>query len=312
MTRQIYRWDLDKTYLETDIDSVRGLLRSAVEPASAKRAVPGAPPLLKALGAERDGSTPRIVFLSGSPTQMRRRLEEKLRLDGVRFDEFILKNNLRNLRKGRFRAIRGQFGYKLPRLLEGRIGHAPEVKESLFGDDAEVDALVYSIYADAISGRLSALELSRILEAEGAYPDHVVEALAALRQIQKTEAVDRIFIHLARGRSPEIFAPLGSRVIPVRTWFQAALVLFGSGEVGEAGLRGVLEHSAFSELSARQQIEDILKRGAVPPEAVEKLLILQEPSPWGRLLSGVSPGRYREPGPHDRLDYLELLRRFSR
>jgi phosphoribosylamine--glycine ligase len=45
------------------------------------------------------------------------------------------------------------------------------VRETLFGDDAEVDALVYSIYADAIAGRLHSEELARVLEAAGGYPE---------------------------------------------------------------------------------------------------------------------------------------------
>ena len=79
----VYRWDLDKTYLETDFDSLRGLVRSATEPASAKRAVPGAAALLRAISGQ-PGS--RVFILSGSPVQMRRTLEEKLALDGVTFE----------------------------------------------------------------------------------------------------------------------------------------------------------------------------------------------------------------------------------
>ena len=43
----IFRWDLDKTYLQTDFDSVRALLRTAFEGAEAKRTVPGAATLLR-------------------------------------------------------------------------------------------------------------------------------------------------------------------------------------------------------------------------------------------------------------------------
>ena len=78
---RVYRWDLDKTYLETDFHSISGLVRSATEPAHAKRATPGAAPLLRALAADPRA---RISIVSGSPEQLRPRLEEKLRLDGVR------------------------------------------------------------------------------------------------------------------------------------------------------------------------------------------------------------------------------------
>ena len=34
---RVYRWDLDKTYLLTDFDSLRGIVRTAMEPAWAGR-----------------------------------------------------------------------------------------------------------------------------------------------------------------------------------------------------------------------------------------------------------------------------------
>src|ERR1700747_3239319 len=86
--RHVYRWDLDKTYLKTEFDTLKQLLRSAFEGAKAKRAVPGAAALWR---ERRAGGSARVCFISGSPRQMRRVLTEKLRLDGVEFDEFILK-----------------------------------------------------------------------------------------------------------------------------------------------------------------------------------------------------------------------------
>src|SRR4051812_20714462 len=82
----VYRWDLDKTYLKTEFDTMKQLLRSAFESAEEKQAVPGAAALLREL---RAGGAARICFISGSPKQMRRVLTKKLRLDGVEFDEFI-------------------------------------------------------------------------------------------------------------------------------------------------------------------------------------------------------------------------------
>ncbi len=77
----IARWDLDKTYLRTDFDTVRDLVRTAVERPDQKRTVPGAATLMRELG--RAGA--EIHILSGSPEQLRSRLEQKLRLDGARW-----------------------------------------------------------------------------------------------------------------------------------------------------------------------------------------------------------------------------------
>ena len=84
----IYRWDLDKTYLRTEFDTLRDLVSRAFEKAADKRTVPGASSLLREL---RDTGPAGIFILSGSPEQMRRVLEAKLRLDGIRWDGFTLK-----------------------------------------------------------------------------------------------------------------------------------------------------------------------------------------------------------------------------
>jgi len=269
----VYRWDLDKTYLETDFDSLRGLVRSATEPASQKRAVPGASSLIRALG-QRPGA--RIFILSGSPTQMRAVLEEKLRLDGVQFETLILKDNLGNLRKGRIRAIRGQLGYKLPTLLAARVGVGPGVSETLFGDDAEADALVYSIYADALAGRVTPADVSRILELSGAYPDNIDAALDALSRIAQGSAVDRIFIRLARSAPPDQFAPLGSRLVPVHSWWQAALVLAWLGHIPAAAADEVLAEAGagMDDLAwvASGLAQDLARRGHLPREVIPELI----------------------------------------
>lgn len=265
-----YRWDLDKTYLETDFESLRGLVRSAMESAGEKRAVPGATPLLRALGA-REGA--RIFILSGSPTQLREVLEEKLRLDGIRYEGLVLKDSLGHLRRMRVRAIREQLGYKLPVLLQGRRGLGPGLPETLFGDDAEVDALVYSLFADAVAGRLTPMALARIMEAAGAYPEGIEAAQTALLQVEPAESVERIFIRLEKRRPPATFAPLGTRVVPVYSWWQAALVLYGAGHIGDAALVSVLDDVATGrgrgawEMAALAQ--DIARRGHVRADVLD-------------------------------------------
>jgi len=149
----ISRWDLDKTYLRTEFDTVRDLVRTALERADEKRTNPGAATLLREM--KRAGVN--VHILSGSPEQMRRRLEDKLRLDGIAWDTFTLKPNLKNVLRLRFRAVKDQLGYKLPALLRTRTDEGAAVqdaRETLFGDDAEADAFVYSLYADIMEGRV--------------------------------------------------------------------------------------------------------------------------------------------------------------
>ena len=79
LPKHTFRWDLDKTYMRTEFDSLKDLAKSEIETAADKQAYPGATALLRAL--RTDGN--RICIVSGSPTQMRQVLAAKLALDGV-------------------------------------------------------------------------------------------------------------------------------------------------------------------------------------------------------------------------------------
>lgn len=224
--QMVARWDLDKTYLRTEFDTVRDLVRTAIERPDRKRSVPGAAALLRELSA----CGARIHILSGSPRQMRSRLEEKLAIDRVRWDELTLKPNLSNLARLRFRAMRDQLGYKLPSLLEARVrdqyrASESETRELLVGDDAEADAFVYSLYADLCSGKLPRTRLLGILERGQLYTDQRDACLAAFDRLARAPVVERILIHLDRQTSPSAFRDYGPRVVPFYNYFQAALVL---------------------------------------------------------------------------------------
>ena len=231
--RHIYRWDLDKTYLQTDFRKLSRMVKIAFEGPEAKKNVPGSAALLRALAAPQEGRQDSYVaIISGSPTQMRRVLEQKLHLDGVRWDEFQLKPQWENLKRRRFRAITEQVGYKLPLLLESRLRMEPGVGETLFGDDAEGDAYIYSLYADVVAGRIGGSDLRAVLEAAGAYPEAIERCMASVRQLEPSDDVQRIFINLDEHTPPDFFSAFGPRVVPVFNYFQAALVLFVDGHIG--------------------------------------------------------------------------------
>lgn len=260
--RHVYRWDLDKTYLKTDFDTLKDLLRSALEGAEAKQSIPGASALLREL---RAGGGARICFISGSPRQMRRVLTKKLKLDGVEFDEFILKPNLRNMLTGRFRAMREQVGYKLPALLAGRAGLPPETKETCFGDDAEADGFIYSLYGDIIAGRVKRRLLEEILERAGTYEDDAQRAVTLAETLPSGEAVQRIFIHLDRRSPTSRFDRYGARLVPIFNYFQAAMVMFEDGQLSApAVVRVALEmvdRYGYTIDALRNSLQDLLRRG---------------------------------------------------
>lgn len=274
----IARWDLDKTYLRTDFDTLRDLVRTAIERPDQKRTVPGAACLLRELG--RSGV--EIHILSGSPEQLRSRIEQKLQLDGARWASLTLKPNLQNLLRLRFRALRGQLDYKLTSLLEQRCAvrsqRGPDgvlVREALLGDDAEADAYVYSLYADVCRGLIDEPLLKEILRRGRAYDDVITRALRLLPWVEKGDVVERILIHLERQSSPSDFRIFGDRVVPFYNYLQAAFVLHEDGRISGRSVLAVAQdlvaaHNFESGALSRSYL-DLSRRGHVSGRGIPEL-----------------------------------------
>jgi hypothetical protein len=270
----ISRWDLDKTYLRTEFDTMRDLVRTAFERPDEKRTNPGAATLLREL-SHADVS---IHILSGSPEQMRSRLEEKLKLDGISWDGFTLKPNLKNMLRLRFRALRDQLGYKLPVLLESRTSQGDVltgVRETLFGDDAEADAFVYSLYADIMLGRAGEELVHSICERGRVYEDVIEETVRCVRLVKPEPVVERILIHLEQQTAPRDFAVFGARVVPFYNYLQAAFVLFEDGRLPGAsllrvGAEMVALHRFDGDALARSYA-DLARRGHVAGTKVDEI-----------------------------------------
>jgi len=274
----VARWDLDKTYLRTDFDTVRDLVRTAIERPDQKRTVPGAAALMR----ELCDAGIAIHILSGSPEQLRSRVIEKLRLDGVQYASLTLKPNLQNLLRLRFRAVRGQLGYKLTALLRRRcemdrqrdLDHAL-IREVLLGDDAEADAFVYSLYGDVCRGAVDDAELMAIMRAGRCYDDEIADAVRYASYIEPGEIVERVLIHLERQSLPGDFDRYGERVVPFYNYLQAAYVLFEDGRLAaDAVLRVAqdmtLRHHFDGGSLARSYLE-LARRGHVGPDGIAAL-----------------------------------------
>ena len=270
----IFRWDLDKTYLDTDFDSIGALIRTAFQRPADKENVPGSAELLRELRAHSAGRA-RIYFISGSPKQMRDVLVEKLRLDGVHFDGFVLKDNLRNLVKMRFHALREQVGYKLPALLQARLDVPSESGETLFGDDAERDAFVYSLFADLLARRVDRAVLGRVLDVAGVYPDFREIIFDCLNKLPESDPVERVIIHLERRSPPMRFDAYGPRVVPVYNYFQAALVLFQDHRLGADAVARIAttlkDRYRFTVEMLLRSFQDTLRRGILDYSAAARL-----------------------------------------
>jgi hypothetical protein len=329
----IARWDLDKTYLRTDFETLRDLLRTAIERPDQKRTVPGAAALMR----ELSDAGAVIHILSGSPEQLRGRIVEKLRLDGVRFASLTLKPNLQNMLRLRFRAIRGQLGYKLPTLLRRRcempVQRAPSgalVAEALFGDDAEADAFVYSLYGDVCAGRVDPDELADVMRVGGCYDDDIADSLRYASYLVPGEAVERILIHLERQSVPADFDRFGARVVPFYNYLQAAFVLHEDNRISARSLLRVAQDLAvrhhFDGGSLARSYLDLARRGHADGACIAHLSTAYRSwirdgrvagaSELGEMIEelephvGELPPRSRRPAP--KLDYRELVRGHNR
>jgi hypothetical protein len=271
------RWDLDKTYLRSEFDSFRQLLRTAFERPEDKDEVPGVAELIKVLkaAAERHQRRTLVYFISASPPQIGKAIRAKLALDGVPYDGIVFKNQLQHLRPGKLHNLREHVGFKLVELLRGRIGLPPETRELLFGDDWESDSLTYSLYADVLGGRVRPAELVPLLRRIRVDPLLVDEALSLLARVTTRDAVERIFINLERHTPPATFRLFGPRVVPTFNYFQTAAVLAADGHLDVEDVARVGEvlrdRAGYTGRRLENSLDDLARRGHVSDAAMEPL-----------------------------------------
>ncbi len=266
-TPHVFRWDLDKTYLATEFDSLGDLVNAFVQSAEQKQNIPGTAALMRELRYGPSGVRNRIHVVSGSPRQMRRVLERKLSLDGADVDSLTLKPNLRNALRLRFRALRDQLGYKLPALLESRLQLADDALETCFGDDAEMDGLVYRLYADICAHRVRGVALDRVISEARLYPDQADRIRAAAASLPPHDPVQRVLIHLETGSPTLRFEALGPRVVPTFNTFQGALVLHVDGHLDAPAVGRVaaemLNDYGYTARRLSHSLDDLIRRGVL-------------------------------------------------
>jgi hypothetical protein len=263
----VCRWDLDKTYLKSEFDTFRELVRIPFEKAEDKVAAPGVAALIRALRdtATRREEPIRIYFISASPPQIGRAIRQKLALDGVEYDGIVFKDQLHRIIRGKFRHLREQVGYKLTELLKARSNDLPETREYLFGDDWESDPLIYSLYADVLAGRVEPPDLRAILEQIRVDRPLVEQAVRLAETVEHVDAVVRIYINLEKRTPPGTFHSYGSRLVPTFNYFQTAACLYQDRALDEGGVatvvRSLSEDWAYSAERLLNSLADVERRG---------------------------------------------------
>jgi hypothetical protein len=263
----VCRWDLDKTYLKSEFETFRELVRIPFEKAEDKVAAPGVAALIRALRdtATRREESIRVYFISASPPQIGRAIRQKLALDGVEYDGIVFKDQLHRIMRGKFRHLREQVGYKLTELLKARRNDLPETREYLFGDDWESDPLIYSLYADVLAGRVAPPDLRTILERIRVDRPLVEQAVHLAETVEHVDAVRRIFINLEKRTPTGTFHSYGQRLVPAFNYFQTAACLYQDGALDEGGVatvvRSLFEDWSYSAERLVNSLADVERRG---------------------------------------------------
>lgn len=263
----IYIWDIDNTYLVTEWNGLRDLIRIRFEAAEDKRPVPGAVELLAGLrrGADPDARPP-VFFVSASPETMRGVLERRMLIDGVMQDGITF----RDLR--RLRYLRDIFGYKTAALLLYRLENPPGARETLFGDDREHDPEVYALYARICAGAVRGEALREHLAARnvGRSATKYIETLAS--ELPERDPVEWIFIRrVAKEPAPPRIED--ERIVFVDDFSQAAAVLRAQGRLEKEDLLRVLAAVRAAGLGAApaRALELPAVRARVAPEALDRV-----------------------------------------
>lgn len=270
MNTRVFRWDLDKTYLVSDFESLRALLRFPFERAEDKVAIPGVVALIRGLrrSAQAANSRPFVYFVTASPPQIGTAIKEKLDLDGVGYDGIAFKDQMHHLVRGRFDALREQIGYKLTQLLLGAAKMEAGAGEYLFGDDWESDPFVYSLYADIIAGRVDTETTLTILE-HAQVSGHYIRQIAELMRVGRPQILIKAIFVLRQRRTPDAeLAVFRSRLTWFDNYIECALTLYHYGLLDLEAVLEVARTVGLTPTSIAGSFEAVVARGRVPRSAL--------------------------------------------
>ena len=150
--RRIYRWDLDKTYLQTEFDTLPRAGAHRVQKAHEKEAVPGAAALIRELRGAR--ATRGCASSPAAPrrcARCSRRSSSSTASSGTSSSSRTTCATCCGAASG---PCAGRWATSCRSCSRAAPARRVEAEEVLFGDDAEADAFIYSLYADLVAGRV--------------------------------------------------------------------------------------------------------------------------------------------------------------
>lgn len=237
-----YRMDLDKTYLVTPYEERRALLKIALEKPEEKQTLPGMRSLVRSLKDHPPSSTTTVTLtiISASPRWMERVLRRKLKLDGIPYDELILKDHWRLLKNGRFRELLSPVLFKLTALLALATRVKPGEREVLIGDDWDMDPFIYTFYAALRTRSLPSWVWEKTFN-ELEVPLTLLDELERLQQeLPPTPTPPAILIRRERRRGEEFYSSFGTNLKTYDDTLALALLLFDLGTLEAEGVKKVI------------------------------------------------------------------------
>lgn len=276
---EVFVWDLDKTYLDTAIESLSQLIKTAIERAFNKKNVPGTNTMLQVLARhwqERKGQSRfPLYFISASPPQMEARIAEKFTIDDIRPFGCFYKDNLKNLTPKRLWRLNKQVGYKIQALLQLRKKLKDDVKQVCWGDDSESDAVIYNLYSDICARRLGTQDLRSVLKNFSVSAEQIDEILLLQSQIPENDPVEKIYINLAVDTDPDYYLKFGRRTLPTYNTFQVACDLFQDQRIDLDGVFVIAQDMMFNYGFAPEELlrsfDELIRRHVLGESSVQRL-----------------------------------------
>lgn len=242
--------DIDKTYLETEFESITRMVRIAFEDAKAKVTVAGASDFLElarwySYSDQVSGHEvlPRALhFVSSSPPQLRSVLEEKLLMDGIDWTSATFKNQAYNLKMGRVDLLRQHVAYKTLAILSVVNRASPGTAFVMVGDNAETDGYIYLGIKFLAEGRMTPEGLGRYLEIAGVESAVAKEISSVATKLLPGSIVSDILIRTVPGYKVSECPPMTDFITCFTDYFDASLLLLQ---------KGLLDHGSLWQLVRR-------------------------------------------------------------
>lgn len=259
--------DIDKTYLESHYETLRGMARIMLENAMDKITVAGARELLRALKFQDHpricaaGVTVPLHFVSSSPPQLRAVLEHKIGMDYLSCASNSFKDQIYNLKKAKFSLLKQQVSYKVAAIL-ALASTCTNLKQLiLIGDNAESDPYIYMLVKYILTARISRADSTACLGVMGISAEMAGELFARLdcfeaKAVQPPQVL--IAIRRAHLALPQPSSPLVQDIFWFEHYLHLAIMLSELGYIQPTGLCQFLtEAVTHSRLDLRWAAEQL-------------------------------------------------------